>query len=93
MVFPGGRIAGDLSVGECEEILGRTIEIDGNSILDGNIYKGGGYVGSDKISSGAGSLNTASQVGDNQYSNAGTLGTDPTLRYSFVFWIINSKFF
>ncbi len=74
-----------LAVGECEEILGRTIEIDGNSILDGKIYKGGGYVGSDKISSGAGSLNTASQVGDNQYSNAGTLGTDPTLRYSFVF--------
>ena len=68
-----------ISVGECEEILGKTIEIDGNSILDGNIYKGGGYVGSDKIPSGSGSLNTASQVGDNQYSNAGTLGTDPTL--------------
>ncbi len=74
-----------LAVGECEEILGETIEIDGNSILDGNVYRGGGYVGSDKIGSGAGSLNTASQVGDNQYSNAGTLGTDPTLRYSFVF--------
>ena len=74
-----------LAVGECEEILGRTIEIDGNSILDGKIYKGGGYVGSDKISSGAGSLNTASQVGDVQYSSAGNLGTDPTLRYSFVF--------
>jgi len=74
-----------LAVGECEEILGRTIEIDGNSILDGKIYKGGGYVGSDKIASGAGSLNTASQVGDNQYSNAGTLGTNPALRYSFVF--------
>ena len=74
-----------LAVGECEEILGETIEIDGNSILDGKIYKGGGYVGSDKISSGAGSLNTASQVGDVQYSSAGNLGTDPTLRYSFVF--------
>ena len=74
-----------LAVGECEEILGRTIEIDGNSILDGKIYKGGGYVGSDKISSGAGSLNTASQVGDNQYSSAGNLGTNPALRYSFVF--------
>jgi hypothetical protein len=74
-----------LAVGECEEILGRTIEIDGNSILDGNIYKGGGYVGSDKISSGNGSLNTASQVGDVQYSNPFALGTDPTLRYSFVF--------
>jgi len=74
-----------LAVGECEEILGRTIEIDGNSILDGKIYKGGGYVGSDKIASGAGSLNTASQVGDVQYSQAGTLGTNPALRYSFVF--------
>lgn len=74
-----------LAVGECEEILGRTIEIDGNSILDGKIYKGGGYVGSDKIASGAGSLCTASQVGDVTYSQAGTLGTDPTLRYSFVF--------
>jgi len=74
-----------LAVGECEEILGRTIEIDGNSILDGKIYKGGGYVGSDKITSGAGSLNTASQVGDNQYSSAGNLGTNPALRYSFVF--------
>ena len=74
-----------ISVGECEEILGKTIEIDGNSILDGNIYKGGGYVGSDKISSGNGSLNTASQVGDVQYSNPFALGTDPTLRYSFVF--------
>ena len=74
-----------LAVGECEEILGRTIEIDGNSILDGKIYKGGGYVGSDKIASGAGSLNTASQVGDVQYSSAGNLGTNPALRYSFVF--------
>ena len=74
-----------ISVGECEEILGRTIEIDGNSIHDGKIYKGGGYVGSDKISSGSGSLNTASQVGDNQYKSAGNLGTDPTKRYSFVF--------
>jgi hypothetical protein len=74
-----------LAVGECEEILGRTIEIDGNSILDGKIYKAGGYVGSDKIGSGAGSLNTASQVGDVNYSSAGNLGTNPALRYSFVF--------
>jgi len=75
-----------ISVGECEEILGKTIEIDGNSILDGNIYRKGGYVGSDKISSGSGSLNTASQVGVNvQFDSKGNLGTDPTLRYSFVF--------
>ena len=74
-----------LCVGEVEEIMGHTIEIDGNSILDGNIYKGGGYVGSDKSIPSAANLNTASQVGDVQYSQAGTLGTDPTLRYSFVF--------
>jgi len=74
-----------LCVGEVEEIMGHTIEIDGNSILDGNIYKGGGYVGSDKSIPSAANLNTASQVGDVQYSQAGRLGTDPTLRYSFVF--------
>lgn len=78
-----------ISVGECSEIVPSSIEIDGNSILDGNIYKGGGYVGSDRNGQTGYShhqpLNTASQVGDNQYSNAGTLGTNPALRYSFVF--------
>ena len=77
-----------LCVGEVQEIMGHTIEIDGNSILDGNIYKGGGYVGSDKSIPSAANLNTASQVGDVQYSQAGRLGTDPTLRYSFVFPIL-----
>ena len=28
-----------LSVGECEEIVGKSIEIDGNSILDSKIFK------------------------------------------------------
>ena len=78
-----------LAVGECDEIIPNSIEIDGNSIYDGNIYKGGGYVGSDRYGqTGYGNhrpLNTASQVGDNQYSSAGNLGTNPALRYSFVF--------
>ena len=37
-----------LAVGECEEILGKTIEIGGNSILDEKIFKKGGYVGCDR---------------------------------------------
>ena len=60
-----------LSVGECSEIVPSSIEIDGNSIFDGNIYKGGGYVGSDRNGQTGFShhqpLNTASQVGDVQY--------------------------
>ena len=48
-----------LSVGECEEIEGRTIELDGNPITDPNRFRNGSYIGSDKINSGAGSLNTA----------------------------------
>ena len=74
-----------LAVGECEEILGRTIEIDGNSILDAKIFKKGGYIGSDKISSGAGSLCTADQGGDVNAGVGGGIGTDPTKRYQFVF--------
>ena len=74
-----------LSVGECEEILGKTIEIDGNSILDEKIFKKGGYVGSDKITTGAGSLCTADQNGDTNAGVGGGLGTDPTKRYQFVF--------
>ena len=74
-----------LAVGECEEILGRTIEIDGNSILDAKIFKKGGYIGSDKISSGAGSLCTADQGGDVNAGVGGGIGTDPTRRYQFVF--------
>ena len=74
-----------LAVGECEEILGKTIEIGGNSILDEKIFKKGGYVGSDKITSGAGSLCTADQNGDTNAGVGGGLGTDPTKRYQFVF--------
>jgi len=39
-----------LSIGECDEILGRTIELDGNPLTDTARFKDGGYIGSDKIS-------------------------------------------
>jgi len=74
-----------LSVGECEEVLGRTIELDGNPLTDTARFKYGCYVGSDKISSGAGSLNTVSQVGTTASAGAGGFGTNPTLRYRLTF--------
>lgn len=75
-----------LSVGECEEIEGRTIELDGNPITDPNRFRDGSYIGSDKINSGAGSLNTADQVGTNNGSAvAGGFGTNPAHRYRAVF--------
>jgi len=70
-----------LSVGECDEILGRTIELDGNPLTDSARFKYGSYIGSDKISSGSGSLNTVSQVGSTASAGAGGFGTNPTLRY------------
>ena len=73
-----------LAVGECEEILGRTIELDGNKLTDSARFRIGGYIGSDKISSGAGSLNTASQNGKPTDTTAGGFGTDPTIRYMYV---------
>ena len=51
-----------LSVGEVEEIMLETLEIDGNPLTDPNQFRNGGYLGSDKISSGAGSLCTATQT-------------------------------
>lgn len=74
-----------LSVGECDEILGRTIELDGNPLTDSARFRDGGYIGSDKISSGSGSLNTASQNGLGVELPAGTFGSDPTARYRYVF--------
>ena len=74
-----------LSVGECDEILGRTIELDGNPLSDSARFRIGGYIGSDKISSGSGSLNTVSQNGDPVEVTAGGFGTDPTDRYMYVF--------
>ena len=74
-----------LSVGECDEILGRTIELDGNPLTDSARFRDGGYIGSDKISSGSGSLNTVSQNGTNSLNLAGgTFGTDPTAKYRYV---------
>lgn len=76
-----------LSVGEIENIDGRSIELDGASITDSARFRDGGYIGSDKIISGNGSLNTADQTGDSpniQELTAGTLGTDPTDKYRFV---------
>ena len=76
-----------LSVGEIENIDGLSIELDGASITDSARFRDGGYIGSDKISSGSGSLNTADQKGDSpdiQELSAGTIGTDPTDKYRFV---------
>ena len=74
-----------LSVGECEEILGKTIELDGNPLTNSARFRDGGYIGSDKISSGAGSLNTVSQNGTGIDAGAGGFGTSPTSKYRYVF--------
>ena len=75
-----------LSVGECDEILGRTIELDGNPLTDSARFRDGGYIGSDKISSGAGSLNTVSQNGtDSLDVGGGNFGTNPAAKYRYVF--------
>ena len=73
-----------LAIGECEEILGRTIELDGNKLTDSARFRDGGYIGSDKISSGAGSLNTVSQNGTGIDAGAGRFGTSPTSKYRYV---------
>ena len=74
-----------LSVGEIDHIDLATVEINGVSISDPKVFRDGFYIGSDKISSGAGSLNTATQIGNiNQTSSGGVGGTDPTKRYRFV---------
>ena len=73
-----------LAVGECEEILGKTIELDGNPLTDSARFRDGGYIGSDKISSGAGSLNTVSQNGTGIDAGAGGFGTSPTSKYRYV---------
>ena len=75
-----------LSVGEVEEIMLHTLEIDGNPLTDPNQFRNGGYLGSDKISSGAGSLCTANQNLGSQDLAAGTFGTNPALGgYRYVF--------
>jgi len=74
-----------LSVGEIDQIELDTIEINGVNIKDSKVFRQGYYAGSDKIASGAGSLCTATQIGDVNTVNAGTSGTDPTKRYRMVF--------
>ena len=75
-----------LSVGEVDEILLRTLEIDGNPLTDPNQFRNGGYLGSDKISSGAGSLCTANQTSGSVDLAGGTFGTNPALGgYRYVF--------
>ena len=75
-----------LSVGEVDEILLRTLEIDGNPLTDPNQFRNGGYLGSDKISSGAGSLCTANQTSGSVDLAGGTFGTNPAAGgYRYVF--------
>ena len=73
-----------LAVGECEEILGKTIELDGNTLTDSARFRDGGYIGTDKIASGNGSLNTVTQNGTGIDAGAGGFGTSPTSRYRYV---------
>ena len=74
-----------LAIGECEEIIGRTIELDGNKLTDSARFRDGGYIGSDKISSGSGSLNTVSQNGtDSLDVGGGRFGTNPAAKYRYV---------
>ena len=75
-----------LSVGEVEEIMLHTLEVEGNPLNNGNQFRNGGYLGSDKISSGAGSLCTANQNVGSVDLTAGTFGTNPALGgYRYVF--------
>ena len=78
-----------LSVGECDEILGRTIELDGNPITDPKRFRYGCYVGSDRNGetgySGHRALNTVSQVGSTISAGAGGFGTSSTSRYRITF--------
>jgi len=74
-----------LSVGECDEILYRTIELDGNPLTDPNRFKFGCYVGSDRNNQTGYSshqpLNTVSQVGSTISAGAGQFGTNQNARY------------
>ena len=74
-----------LSVGEIDQIELDTIEVNGVPIKDSKVFRQGYYAGSDKISSGAGSLCTLDQRGTVSASNPGTSGTDPAQRYRMVF--------
>lgn len=74
-----------LSVGECDEILYRTIELDGNPLTDPKRFRYGCYVGSDRNNQTGYSnhrpLNTVSQVGSTISAGAGQFGTNQNSRY------------
>ena len=72
-----------LGVGEIESIDKDSIMIDGTLITDSNRFKDGYYIGSDKINSGAGSLNTANNTGN--ITTVTGNGSDPTDVYRMVF--------
>tara|TARA_R100001163_G_scaffold9379_3_gene8995 strand:+ start:5384 stop:10621 length:5238 start_codon:yes stop_codon:yes gene_type:complete len=75
-----------LCLGEVESIELDTIEINGVPLSDTKVFRDGYYTGSDKISSGAGSLNTVSQIGTSSgsFRGDGRSGTDPTKIYRMV---------
>jgi len=75
-----------IAVGEVDQIEGNTIELNGVPISDTKVFRDGYYIGSDKVSSGAGSLNTVTQVGGNNTTTSdGRSGTSPTGRYRMCF--------
>ena len=73
-----------LAVGEVDEIIGKSIELDGNRLTDSARFRDGGYIGSDKIASGNYSLNTVSQNGTGIDAGAGQFGSSPTSKYRYV---------
>tara|TARA_B100001027_G_scaffold102043_1_gene70125 strand:- start:334 stop:5904 length:5571 start_codon:yes stop_codon:yes gene_type:complete len=76
-----------LCLGEVDAIELDTIEVNGVPISDTKVFRDGYYTGSDKISSGAGSLCTVSQIGNSSgsFRGDGRSGTDPTKIYRMVF--------
>ena len=78
-----------VSVGECDEMIGSSIQLDGNPLYDGARFRYGCYIGSDRNGETGYEthrpLNTVSQVGVTTDAGAGNFGTDPTLRYRITF--------
>ena len=78
-----------LSVGVCDEVIGRTIELDGTPLTNGARFRYGSYVGSDRNNqtgySGHQPLNTVSQVGSTVSAGAGQFGTNQNARYRITF--------
>ena len=74
-----------IALGELDEIMLETIEVDGNRLTDSNQFRNGGYLGTDKITSGNGSLCTGNQTGGSTNLTGGTFGTNPALSYRYVF--------